>query len=380
MVDQVKFLQDLVRAKSLSGNEEAAADLIVEEMNQLGYDEVKTDRLGNVVGIIGDRNPKVMLEGHMDTVEPGDLNNWDSDPFSAEIHNDIMYGRGTVDMKGPLSSMIFGAINARDSIKEARDGVMVTCVVHEETMEGAAIEQLISSSGLPTYVVLGEPSGLKICIGHRGRAVLDLQVRGETAHASMPHLGKNAALDLIDVIGVLRKKELGTDPALGRETMALIDVSCKPGDGPIIPDEATARLDFRIGRNTTEEDLAMFVQEAVDEVSGVTGKAEVLEKILRCYTGEELSAPFFFPAWYFDDEKMVDRIKSSVSFIPGVEATIWDFSTDGVYTAGRADIPTIGFGPGDESLAHQPNEHISLEELKLATRGYENIVRTLLTD
>src|SRR6056297_499664 len=136
MVDQVKFLQDLVRAKSLSGNEEAAADLIVEEMNQLGYDEVKTDRLGNVVGIIGDRNPKVMLEGHMDTVEPGDLNNWDSDPFSAEIHNDIMYGRGTVDMKGPLSSMIFGAINARDSIKEARDGVMVTCVVHEETMEG----------------------------------------------------------------------------------------------------------------------------------------------------------------------------------------------------------------------------------------------------
>lgn len=378
MVDQVKFLQNLVRAKGLSGKEEPAANLIENEMKTLGYDEVRTDRFGNVIGVIGDRSPKVMLEGHMDTVEEGDLTNWDYPPFSAEIHDGNMYGRGTVDMKGPLSSMIYGAINARDSIREANAGVMVACVVHEETMEGAAIEQLISRSTVPDIVVLGEPSGLNICIGHRGRAVFDVQVKGETAHASMPHLGKNAVLDLIDVIEVLRNKELGTDPALGDETLALIDVSCKPGDGPIIPDQATARLDFRIGRNTTEEDLTKWIQKAIDEVSGVKGKAELMEKILRCYTGEELSARFFFPAWYLADEKIVDRMKTSLSFISGVEVTTWEFSTDGVYTAGRADIPSVGFGPGEESLAHQPNEHLSLEELELATRGYENIIKTFL--
>lgn len=380
MEDQIEFLQKLIKSRSLSGEEQDVADLVRGKMNQLGYDQVKTDRLGNVTGTLGNGTPKLMLEAHMDTVGAGNDSNWEIDPFSGEVRDGKVHGRGSVDMKGPLSSMIFGAARAGDSIEKYGGSVAVACVVHEETMEGAAIEQLIDREGEPDLVVLGEPSGLDLCIGHRGRGVVDLEVEGRTAHASMPQLGKNAALDLVDVINSIRRKELDTDPELGDETVALVDISCKPGGGPVIPDEATARFDFRIGRKTTKEDLIGFVQGAVDELTDVTGKAEIPEKTLRCYTGQNLSYQYFFPAWYFRDEKILRKARKAIGFIEDVEVRTWDFSTDGIYTAGKANIPTIGFGPGDETLAHQPNERISIEELRLATEGYEGFIGAFLDD
>ncbi|MBS3736350.1 MAG: YgeY family selenium metabolism-linked hydrolase [Candidatus Bipolaricaulota bacterium] len=378
MEDQIEFLQKLIQTRSLSGEEKSVGKLIKGKMNQQNYDLVKTDQLGNVIGVIGDGTPQLMFEAHMDTVGAGNESNWELDPFSGEIRDGKVYGRGSVDMKGPLSSMIFGAARAGDSIKKYRGSLAVACVVHEETMEGAAIEGLIDREGQPDMVVLGEPSGLDVCIGHRGRGVVDLEVAGKTAHASMPQLGKNAALDLIDSINSIRDKELATDPELGDETMALVNIFCKPGGGPVVPDEATARLDFRIGRQTTKKGLIRYVQEAVDELTDVTGKAEIPEKTLQCYTGKDLTYQYFFPAWYSRDEEILSKVRKATNFLPDVEVRTWDFSTDGIYTAGKAKIPTLGFGPGDETQAHQPNERISIEELQLATEGYERVIDEFL--
>lgn len=380
MEDQIEFLEKLIKTRSLSGEEKGVGELIKRKMNQLNYDRVKTDQLGNVIGVLGDGTPRLMLEAHMDTVGAGNVSNWKLDPFSGEIRDGQVHGRGSVDMKGPLSSMIFGAARAGDSIEKYGGSVAVACVVHEETMEGAAIEGLIDREGKPDLVVLGEPSGLDVCIGHRGRGVVDLEVEGKTAHASMPQLGKNAALDLIDSINLMRDKELATDPELGDETMALVNISCKPGGGPVVPDEATARFDFRIGRQTAKKDLIEYVQGAVDELTDVTGEAEIPEKTLRCYTGKNLTCQYFFPAWYSRDEEILSKVRKATSFLPDVKVRTWDFSTDGIYTAGKANIPTVGFGPGDETLAHQPNERISIEELQLATKGYEGLIDEFLGD
>lgn len=374
MEDQIEFLQNLITTRSLSGEEKGVANLVKQKMNELDYDEVKRDEFGNVIGLIGEGTPKIMLEAHMDTVEAGGKSNWELDPYSGQLRDGKVHGRGAVDMKGPLSSMIFGAAGARTSIKKSGGSVVLACVVHEETMEGAAVKHLIEREGKPDFVLLGEPTGLDLCIGHRGRGVVDLKAKGKTAHASMPHLGENAALHLIDVINQVRKKELGTDPELGAETMSLVDISCKPGGGPVIPDEATARLDFRIGRETSKEDLTKFVQVAFEKLTDVTGKAEIPKKTLRCYTGMEHTSPLFFPAWYNHEDWILSKARKATSFLPEVAVRTWDFSTDGTYTAGKADIPTIGFGPGNESLAHQPNEQISVEELELATKGYERII------
>ena len=374
MEEQIKLLRNIIKSRSLSGEEGDVADLIKKKMEELDYDRVTTDEFGNVLGLIGEGSPQLMLEAHMDTVEAGDEKNWELEPYSGDLRDGLVYGRGAVDMKGPLSSMIFGAANAKRRADEYAGSVAVACVVHEETMEGAAIEGLISKETKPDLVVLGEPSGLDLCIGHRGRAVVNLNVGGKSAHASMPHLGRNAVLDLIDVIDSLRNKELGSDRRLGRETMALVDISCSPGGGPVIPDRASAQLDFRIGRNTNEEEVINFVQESIEDLPKITGEAEIPEITLRCYTGKDLTYPFFFPAWYCYEENLIKKAKNAIDFIPDTNVRTWGFSTDGIYTAGKANIPTIGFGPGDETLAHQPNERISIEELELATKGYEKLL------
>ena len=377
MNDQIDFLKRLIRAESPSGHEKKVADLVEKKLSELGYDKVTRDEYGNVLGTIGSGSPRIMLEGHMDNVEAGSRENWKMDPFCGESIDGKIYGRGSVDMKGPLSSMIYGASKAKEELSKGRGTVQMACVVHEETIEGAAIEKLIEKNTAPDLVILGEPSGLDICTGHRGRAVLDVSVFGQTSHASMPDLGENAALGMIDLINSQRKKALPADPELGKETMALINIACQPGEGPVIPDRAEAKLDFRIGRSTSEEDVIEFVKDEMDRLS-LSGKVEIPTDTLSCYTGEELTSSNYFPAWYLDEEKLLNQVKSSLKHLSDCKVRTWNFSTDGVYTAGKAGIPTLGFGPGNEELAHQPNENIEIDELKTATECYLDLIKDLI--
>lgn len=372
MKNQIDFLKRLIGSKSTSGKEKEVAELIKAEMKDLDYQSVKSDKYGNLLGTIGSGPPYLMLEGHMDTVEEGSRENWKLDPFSGETRKGNIYGRGSVDMKGPLSSMIYGVSKAKRGVKENGGTVLVACVVHEETMEGAGIEKLIEEYVTPDLVILGEPSGLDICAGHRGRAVTNLSVSGSSSHASMPELGENAALRLIDLINYLKEKDLPEDPKLGKETMALINISCRPGEGPVVPNKATAKLDFRIGRSTSKDKVIKFLENSLEELS-LPGEAWISAETLNCFTDEELTSPYYFPAWHLEDEDLLKTVEDALNPIVESEVRTWNFSTDGVYTAGKAGIPTLGFGPGDETLAHQPNEKISIDELKTATECYRSL-------
>jgi putative selenium metabolism hydrolase len=362
----IEFLRKLVRTPSLSGEEEHVAELIAKEMETLEY-EVEVDGVGSVLGRrLGNSEKTVLFDGHMDHVDPGDPESWSHDPYGAEVVDGVLFGRGTVDMKAALAAMIYGC-----AVPQTEGDILVACVVHEETNEGVAVKRLIEEKGLtPEACILGEPTDLALSVGQRGRGVFRITTRGATSHASMPELGKNALYEMTPIIDRIKESNLSlpSDPFLGAGSVAITSISCMPGAGPIIPDRCDILVDRRL---VPGEDLNSILKELKSLAVGA--QVELIEDDITFYTGLRAKVEQYFSGWVIDRDHPV--VKASLkalseSFGRKTEVMGWKFSTDGVATSGALGIPTIGFGPGDPALAHQPNEHIALMDVFAATRGY----------
>lgn len=361
----VNLLKQLLQTPSLSGEEKEVAGIIREKMMELGY-EVYIDSMGNVIGVIGEEEPSILFDAHMDHVTPGNLNNWRYSPYSGKIVKEEIYGRGSVDMKGALASLIFGCANSNSSRKK-----VVACVVHEETNEGVATKKIIEEyDGNINVCVLGEPTNLKLSIGQRGRAVFSITTRGLTSHSSMPELGRNAIYLMNPIINKIKEINLSlpTHPLMGSGSIAVTEITCEPGGGPIVPDKCTIYVD----RRTIPGESLADVQQELEEISR-DAEITLIKDQIKCYTGYEEEVEQYFPSWVLDREHPLVKICSDSiekNFGEKPDIITWRFSTDGVATAGDFQIPTIGFGPGDPSLAHQPNEKIRLKDVFIAAHVY----------
>ncbi|MGQ9680699.1 MAG: YgeY family selenium metabolism-linked hydrolase [Candidatus Bathyarchaeia archaeon] len=369
----IEFLRRLIQTPSLSGKESKLADLVSKEMKALSY-SVERDDMGNIIGRRGGgRGKTVLFDGHLDHVGEGSRKNWSRDPYSAEIVDDVLYGRGAVDMKGSLAAMIHGCAAA-----EIEGEAVLSCVVHEETAEGVATRKIIEDHKLKVDAcVLGEPTNLNLSIGQRGRCVIRITTKGITSHASMPELGVNALYKMIPIINRLEEMShnMRENPFLGASSMAVTNIAAYPGIGPIIPDRCEIILDRRlVPEETLENVLQELTQIAYDS------EIEVVEEELECYTGYKTRVKQYFPGWLMNENDKV--VKDSLAILEktvGIKPKIigWRFSTDGVATAGILGIPTIGFGPGDPALAHQPNERISISDVVKAAEGFRSLSASL---
>jgi len=387
--DYWTFLKKLISTKSLSCEEGDVASIIESEMKLLGYDDVFIDKIGNVIGIIdkGD-GPVVCLNGHMDHVPEGSLENWKTPPYKPTVIDGKLYGRATVDMKGALAAMIYAAAKAK-KLDDIHGKIVVTAVVQEELQEGLGMQYIVEHEKMNfDAVILGEATNLNLAIGHRGRGELIIRVYGKTSHASMPELGDNAIYHAVPIIEEIMEfqQELPEHQKLGKGTVAVTAIRAYPGEGPIIPDKVELNVDRRMILGVTQKDLVQQLESIISRAkrkdSNISAEVELITLNTRSYTGYEMEVTRFFPTWLMDEQhSIVVKAKYALSEVLGHEPNLitWRFSTDGAYTNGVAKIPTIGFGPGDESLAHQPNEYVPLEHLKVAYNGYVSLIKTLTT-
>jgi len=387
--DLISLCQDLVRIPSLSGEEREVAQAVAQKMNDLSYSEVSTDELGSVLGTLeGREGASLLFNGHMDHVPAGSLENWSVDPFGAVIKNECIYGRGSVDMKGAIAAQVF-AVGMLSQLGITPPGdVYVAAVVHEEDHEGSAMEHIIEQRGVrPDVVVLGEATALHLAIGQRGRCELEVVTKGRTSHGSRPDLGVNAVYHMAKfavAIEQLNNLCMPQHEFLGRASVALIRISCSPEKGNVVPDECQIVLDRRTIPNEHEEDLIeeinQILMKAKEEVPNLDARVHIIEENLHCYTGKKLAAHKYYPAWAMDpSHPLIQKTKETLKAVMNSEVKIgkWDFSTDGVYTAGTAEILTIGYGPGDETQAHRPDEHLPIEQLVAAAKGYAALALSL---
>jgi len=360
-MDPVALAETLVRIPSQSGSE---GELATELVSVLGtFCETQMGPCGTVVGRIRNgKGPTLLLEGHMDTVPVGDSTAW-SRPTNGQVKDGVLWGRGAVDMKGAIAAQVAGAAAACLDIQGT---LLMVYVAHEETAEGVALGEALDALPRPDLVVLGEPTGLSLALGHRGRTVLRLEACGRPAHASMPELGENAIERLVEQLKVLMEGPLPDDPILGRGSLAPVAVT-GGADAPVVPDRAWALVDRRLVRGETVESVL---------ASGGGLPLSVAQSNLVFHTGETRCAEQFFPAWWLDPgDHWAMRARAALDRPP---YRAWRFSTDGVETAGRRGIPTIGYGPGDERAAHRADEGVPTDEISEAAEGYRRLLLSLM--
>ncbi len=374
------FTLRLIRTPSPSGQEDGVARLVFEEMAKLGF-KVQIDAFGNVIGTISARpGPTVLLDAHMDTVGVSSPELWTRSPWGERV-GDRIYGRGAMDMKGPLAAAIYGIAALRGCLE--RGTVAVSATVAEELVEGPALVR-VAERLRPDFVVICEATSLKLARGQRGRAEVRVEVFGKPTHSSRPELGVNAAEAMVDVVRALRELQPPYHPVLGPGILVLTDVKSEPYPGlSVVPDYCLATYDRRTLPGELEDDILQPIRALAERAvvsSGARARITIAEDDFQTYTGRRIVAPNFAPAWFFDEDAPI--VAGAVEGLrqAGItpELSHYAFCTNGSGTAGRLGIPTIGFGPGHEELAHRVNEYIDVDELVLAARGYAAIACQLV--
>lgn len=370
---------DLIGAKSYSGEEMGAANALANFFRAHGIGDITIDRLGNLIVLLrGDRPGKtVLFDGHMDTVPVIDAECWTHLPFAASIEGDKLFGRGTSDMKCALACM---AAAAADYYKQTRGhfsgAVAVAGVVHEECFEGVAARE-ISARVKPDLVVIGEASECNLKIGQRGRAEIVVETFGKSAHSANPEKGVNAVYHMAELVRRIRELVPPQSDVLGPGILELTDVKSAPYPGAsVVPNYCRATYDRRLLVGETKASvlspIRSVLDKAAEEIPNLDAKVSLARGTERCYTGETIEGERFFPGWAFAEA--ADFVQQALRGLRAGGAdpkvTHYNFCTNGSHYAGEAGIPTIGFGPSTETLAHTRDEWIALEQIQTALGGY----------
>ncbi len=411
----IAFAQDLIRIPSLPGEEETLARRVVAEMEALGYDDVWTDQLGSVVGVVrgGGVGATVMMSAHLDMVAAGDPAEWEYPPFDGVIADGYLHGRGAMDIKGPLAIQTHIAAALKGG---AAGDIVVAHPVFEER-GGWGMDHLTRPDGglRPDVVIIGESTHGDIAIGHRGRCEVEIIAHGLAGHASAPERARNA-LDLVPAIlaGVhdLAARQQ-SDDVLGAASVVATGIDAVPASLNVIPDRATVTLDWRILPDDTVETLLARVRDAIrpqlermaagggpaggggvdgrpDAANGpehagndteLPGGVEVRAATERqtAWTGVEEDRLILSPGFLMSpDDPIVTAAARAVGGRNGngtpARVRPWTFATDGGWTCGVRGIPTIGFAPGEERHAHTNTERLALDEALWGYGRYLDLV------
>lgn len=369
----VEFAQNLIRTPSLPGQEGDVARLVREEMRRLRYHNVSVDEVGNVMGMIqGEgRAAPILFNAHLDHVDAGDVARWPFPPFEARIHEDRIWGRGAVDIKGPLAAQVYGAGSLRRAGIRPPGDVYVSAVVQEEI--GGLGARWLAQSLPASLIVVGEPSRNELRRGHRGRAEIVLRVRGRSVHASIPDAGVNPLAVVARFIVALESLELPEDPELGSATVAPTLVGTDQSSANVIPGEARLTCDWRSLPGETSAKMQALLQRIAEgcRIPGAEAAVEAPAQERISYTGRSQLVSAHHPAFLLSAEDPALRAAGEIlERAIGLKAPagIWSFATDGGHFA-AAGGTVIGFGPGDDRLAHTVRESIEISDLETAVIG-----------
>ncbi|MCX6065624.1 MAG: YgeY family selenium metabolism-linked hydrolase [Chloroflexi bacterium] len=375
----VEFTQNLVRIKSLSGQEGEIIKFIEKKMIALGYDEVTIDSMGNIVGRIGSGEKTILFDSHVDTVEVKDEDKWNMPPFSAEIVAGRLHGRGSVDMKSGAAASIYAAAIARKMGFASGKTVYVSCTVFEEDCDGENLKHLFKELHLkPDYVVICEPSNNKITLGHKGKAQISIKTHGVSAHGSAPEKGINAIYEMAEIIQRVEKTNLELMKKEGlRGTLVMSKISSVSASLNAVPSECEVYLDRRMIPGETEDAIKGEMDQLV---IGKNASWEVGTLHRKSWTGLEINYEPFHLAWKIDlDHALSKACIAAYCENFGNEPTefdFWDFSTNAV-TPVSMGIPTIGFGPGEYKLAHMRNESCEVAQILEACGFYSRVIQKI---
>lgn len=370
----VDVLSELIKYRSITGTdgEKEAVQYLQKKMEEFDYDEVFTDRIGNIVGKIGNGPKTIVYDAHIDVVD-AEKDCWKTDPFNPVVKEGVLYGRGAMDDKGPLSCLLFGGKIIKELGLAEDYTVYILGSVSEETCEGLATSSFLEENEIDAdYVVIAEASDLKICRGHRGRALIEAVFTGVPVHASRHNEGENPldkALPFVQGVKELNKKLNFKEP-LGKGDIVATKIKTNNTSLNTLASKSKVIIDRRTNTADTRESI---IEELKELPNGDKADIDFIMYSDVSYNGEKKEGEEFFPAWVIERDdvfvKSGERAYQDL-FAEDPIIDVWGFSTNGNYTKGKANIPTLGFGPGKEKYAHGEDERIKINNLIKAVEFY----------
>ena len=366
----IQFARKLLQVPSPSGQEKEIAKVVAAEMKGAGFGRVRVDGLNNVVGVIKGKSPRfrLLLNGHLDHAEAGSMKN----PYSGKIMEregrKVIWGRGACDMKGAVAAMVYAGKAVRDSGVKLKNSAILTAVSLEEAGRGEGIKRLLGEEKIRADMAIsGEATNLQINLGHRGKLEFDVLAKGKTTHGSTPSLGINAIFQMKKFIEKLETAyQLPVDPFFGPCTVTAIDISASPGRlTPIVPDRCNLVVDRRYLPSESAESVKRELETLIGQLKAEDPRFEAEVRLAKN-----------FPPFYCNpEEAVVKLLQGARRKVLGEEGSFraWRFGVDGSFIH-HAGIPCAGFGPGNEDLAHTPEDYVPVEDLILAAKVYAQII------
>lgn len=336
-----KLVENLVNIRSDKKNPAMTA-FLKKALRENGWKNIR-EHGGNVWGSIGTGKTKILYDIHSDTI-PARKAGWRGDPFTARFQNGRLYGRGSVDDKGPLGAAIFSG----NFIKNSKDyRVYLLASDREETDEGYGCRVFLRKEKVkPDFVLISEPSDMKLIFGQRGRIEITLTARGIPAHGSMPEKGKNAISMLNGALNSLSKLKFGSVPPFTATTVTPTVIKSEGEGKNVLPLSCSVLLDIRINHKESVGSLIKILKKN-------------LPREIKIEAGK------FCPAWLLKDHNYAVAAKKTFTQAYGKTAApaYWKFCTNGSSYASKG-IPVIGFGPGKPQLCHKKNENIKMSDIE----------------
>lgn len=383
----VDLLKRLIAAKSLSGHEQEATKILSAYLTEHGFENVRIDRYGSLVaGIRGARPGKrILFDGHVDTVPADNAEAWTTPPFSPVVRDGKLFGRGASDMKGADAAFAVAAAAYLAEVGTDFAGELwYAGVVQEECFEGVCARE-VDAHVHPDLVIIGEASEGNLKLSQRGRAEIVLETFGVPCHSANPEKGVNAASAMCRLIERILKLPPTEDARMqGNGILVLTDIHSEPYPGAsVVPHYCKATFDRRILVGETRQSVLEPIRRIIEEQQKTDPTLRAAVSFSRgsavCSTGETVEAERFFAAWAYEADETMQRIRAAMQsrgYDP--EFTGYRFCTNGSYYAGEAGIPTFGFGPSYEELAHTVDEYVALDDLYAAVDCYLAALHALL--
>lgn len=375
----VALTRDLIRFQSVNppGDEQPVAEFLAGVLGRHGIaaeiQPIEPGRANLLARLPGEGAGSLIFTGHLDVVPPGEQP-WEHGPFTGDLVDGKVYGRGSADMKGGVAAIVAAMILLKEQgVRPAGDIVLAATAGEEAGLYGAGVMAQRRSLEGARWLVVAEPTDLNVFIAEKGILWADVTAAGRTAHGSMPHLGVNA----ISYMARLIERLDGTypfpytaSPLLGAPTLS-VDVIRGGNKSNVVPDLCRISIDMRTVPSQHHEEIIRSLGRLAREVADDFNPA-IAVTVDVVHDERSVETP--------RQDPLVQAAIRAVTRVRGREPEVGGvaYATDAAVFGPAFDIPMVICGPGAPGMAHQPNEHVEVEQLVQATQIYADLAMDLL--
>ena len=370
----IELLQNLIQIKSISPKDNGCFELIENELQSLNFqlERINYQNIENLYATIGTSGKLFCFLGHTDVVPSGPEDKWKYPPFSATIDGDLLYGRGTADMKAPVAAFIESVKEFLNSEEKLNFRLAILLTSNEEgtSKDGfidKIIDKMIQDNEIIDFCLVGEPTSSKkvadcVRVGRRGSLGGHLKIYGKQGHVAYPEKVVNPILLSGDLISELNKKiwdsgNISFDPT----SFQISNINAGTGAHNVVPGELELTFNFRFSPESSEKSLKSDFE-------------SILNKLKLNYDLDwDLNGNPYYTEGKFFKDIVSNSIKEVTGYIPELNAK--GGTSDGRFVA-KMNSEIIELGPVNKSI-HQIDEHIKISELWTLKDIYKKILFNL---